>query len=103
MNFFLLQVSDWGLVQLGELNPGLEKLNLSAFQSDITQNGIEVLQKTLPRVCERKFVVEIVGGEGSDSNVNSPQASGSSAASGAEESDSDDSVSDGSDTEEEED
>ncbi len=52
-------MSDWGLVQLGKLNPALEKVEVTTESSVISPSATELLRSILPRTQDRTFKVNL--------------------------------------------
>jgi hypothetical protein len=62
-------MSDWGLVQLGKLNPALEKVKVSTKSSVITPSATELLRSILPRTLDRTFKVNLPPDEDSSDDL----------------------------------
>jgi len=69
-------LSDWGLVELGALNPNLEYLDIWTQSPNITQSAVAILKDSLPNICPRKFTVCINTDEDSDDDSSESQSEG---------------------------
>jgi hypothetical protein len=67
-------MSDWGLVQLGKLNPALEKVKVNTKSSVVSLRATELLRSILPRTLDRTFKVNLPD---EDSNNTDDSESGS--------------------------
>jgi len=52
-------MSNWGLVELGSLNPNLQRLTIYSESMDISGNGVRMLKKELHRISDRNLMLKI--------------------------------------------
>ncbi len=52
-------MSDWGLVELGNLNPNLQRISIFSESKDITGHGLRMLKQKLFRITDKNILLKI--------------------------------------------